>query len=144
MNTQVLLKYGFHIGGRAPLWQGANAAYLGAFVKNVFIFDMHKTRQALLKAFSFVKTSWWKGNNFLFVEKNNIDKFYLFFYRLNLVALQERFFLVSRWYGGLFSNFYNLYPQVILKIKNLGLEGALSKKLSFQLLNSFPKYCSYR
>lgn len=143
MDRRIFLKYGFHVGGKAPLWRPVSNNYLGNYLSKVFVFDLNRTRSVLSKALIFVKHNWVLGNSFVFVEKSNISSVFntLVFYNS---YMEDRFFFLNRWYGGFFTNFFNLFPRFILKVRRLGMLMALEKKLSFKLLKDFPKYCSHR
>lgn len=142
MATRILLRYGFHIGGNATLWRPINNNYLYQKLFKVYIFDINRTRSVLGKALAFLKASWLEGSSFVFVEKSNITSLYSLV-TASAYGLQDRFLFINRWYGGFFSNFFNLFPRFIKKFKKLGVLQALEKKLSFQLVKHFPKYSGH-
>jgi ribosomal protein S2 len=143
MATRILLRYGFHIGGNASLWRPVNNNYLYQKLFKIFIFDLNRTRSVLGKALSFLQNNWLQGSSFVFVEKSDITKIYGVVTR-SVSGLEDRFLFINRWYGGFFSNFFNLFPRFIKKFKKLGFTLALEKKLSFQLIKHFPKYWGCR
>jgi ribosomal protein S2 len=143
MTEKLFLRYGFHLGGKAALWRPILNNFLAGKQNNVFLFDLNKTRFSFFKALEFIKRTWLEGNTFIFVEKSNIKGLFFSVYKFPTNLLIDRFFFINRWYGGFFSNFFNLFPKFLDKIRNININQIIEKKLSFQLLNIFPKYRCY-
>lgn len=139
MDQKFLFRYGFHIGGRSSLWRPVLNNYLGGVAHKVFLFDLNKTQMIILKAFAFLRQTWQQGNTFLFVEKSNIEKTFYLLTKKSHSLFSRRFFFLNRWIGGFFTNFFTLFPHIIAKLKKPQLY-IMGKRLSFQLLNSFPKH----
>lgn len=124
MLNKLLIHYGFHVAAKSYHWRPILSNYGRGELNKFFLFDLNKTRMALVKALVFVEQVWHKGGAILFVDRKfNYNFFHFFYYGTSSVFLKHSFHLTKRllyvkeWTGGLFTNFYKILPYKIAALK---------------------------
>ncbi|MBI2405779.1 30S ribosomal protein S2 [Candidatus Microgenomates bacterium] len=101
VTLEELLEAGAHFGHRADRWHPKSAPYLFGVREGVHIFDLEKTRDALLAAQEELKSRAEKGQTFLFVGTKQQAQEVM---RKTAQELDMPY-IVDRWIGGFFTNF---------------------------------------
>lgn len=101
VSLEELLEAGAHFGHRADRWHPKSAPYLFGVREGVHIFDLEKTRDALLAAQEELKRRAQEGQTFLFVGTKQQAQEVV---RKTAQELDMPY-IVDRWIGGLFTNF---------------------------------------
>jgi len=144
LNAQTLIKQlleaGVHFGHQRNKWNPKMKEYIFTEKSGVYIIDLQKTVDALLKACNFLRDLAAGGGNILFVctKKQGQDVV------KDAAVKTGMFYVVNRWLGGLLTNFETVRKSVARydKIESMKADGTfdkLSKKEGSQLNKELVK-----
>jgi len=144
VNTQMLIKQlleaGVHFGHQKNKWNPKMKDYIFTEKSGIYIIDLQKTVDALLKACVFLRDVAAGGKNILFVgtkkQAQEIIK--------DAAVRTGMFYVTERWLGGLLTNFQTIRKSVARydKIEEMKADGSfdkLSKKEGSQLNKELVK-----
>lgn len=144
LNAQTLIKQllegGVHFGHQRSKWNPKMKEYIFTEKSGIYIIDLQKTVEALLKACKFMHDLAAGGGNILFVgtkkQARDIIK--------EAAVKSGMFYVVNRWLGGLLTNFETVRKSVarydkIEAMKEDGSFDKLSKKEGSQLNKELVK-----
>lgn len=109
-----LLKSGAHFGHTTSRWNPRMKPFIYTVRNNIHILDLAKTREALLKAASFISDKTAAGGNVLFIGTKRQS-------RDSVKAAAQAAgmpFVTARWLGGTFTNFRTI-QKTIRKLEKL-------------------------
>ncbi len=108
ISLEKLLEVGAHFGHQTRRWNPKMAPFIYGEKQGVHIFDLVKTRQALLEALSAIQEAVKKGKIILFVgTKKQVKE------KLQKVAEQTGYpYVTNRWLGGTLTNFDQLQKSI--------------------------------
>ena len=144
LNIQTLIKElleaGVHFGHQKNKWNPKMKDYIFTEKSGIYIIDLQKTVDALLKGCSFLHDIAAKGGSILFVgTKKQAQEI------IKEAAIKSgMFYVVERWLGGLLTNFETIRKSVARydKIEGMKADGSfdkLSKKEASQLNKKLVK-----
>jgi len=128
-----MLEAGVQFGHKKSNWNPKMKSYVYGVKGNLYIIDLEKTMEQLEKAIAFVKEIKNKGGKILFAET-----------RAQSQAIIEELakdlnmpYVISRWIGGLLTNFKNLRKRVdyFIDLEKRKNEGELKKYTKKEQLN---------
>lgn len=120
-----LLKSGAHFGHNTSRWNPKMKPYIYTVRNHIHIFDLEKTKKALVKAMDFVKNIARNGGTILFVgtkkQTKNIIK--------SAAEAASMPFVNVRWLGGTFTNFRTIQKTIrkLEKLENLKQSGEIDR-----------------
>ena len=145
INAQTLIKQlleaGVHFGHQKSKWNPKMKEYIFTEKSGVYILDLQKTMDALMKACNFLQELVLGGGNVLFVgtkkQAQEIIK--------ESADTSGMFYVVNRWLGGLLTNFETVRRSVARydKLEGMKEDGSfdkLSKKEGSQLNKELVKF----
>ncbi len=108
ISLEKLLEVGAHFGHQTKRWNPKMAQYIYGVREGISIFDLVKTKEALLEALEFLRDAAKKGKLVLFVgtKRQVKDKIKEVALELNAPYVNER------WLGGLLTNFEQIKSSV--------------------------------
>lgn len=121
-----LLKSGAHFGHTTSRWNPKMKPYIFSSRNNIHILDLEKTKQSLLKAAEFAKTTVGKGGIILFVGTKKQSKETL----KNAAISCDMPYINVRWLGGTFTNFKTIQKTIrkLEKLENMKATGELESR----------------
>ena len=129
-----LLEAGVHFGHETKRWNPKMKRYIFGEKNKVYIIDLEKTQDALLKACEFLRKTAAEGGNILFVgTKKQAQEI------IKEEAMRCHMFYVNqRWLGGMFTNFQTIKKSIkrmedLERMKGDGTFNKISKKEVSQL-----------
>lgn len=129
-----LLEAGVHFGHETKRWNPKMKPFIFGEKNGVYIIDLSKTQEALLKACDFLKGVAAKGGSILFVgtkrQAQDIVK--------EEALRSGMFYVTQRWLGGMLTNFQTIKKSIkrleeLERLKEDGTMAKLSKKEAAQL-----------
>ncbi|MDD5136406.1 MAG: 30S ribosomal protein S2, partial [Candidatus Omnitrophica bacterium] len=129
-----LLEAGVHFGHETKRWNPKMKKYIFGQKNGIYIIDLEKTEDAILKSCAFLKSVAEAGQNILFVgtkkQAQEIIK--------EEASKCEMFYVNQRWLGGMLTNFQTLKKSLkrleeLERIKEDGTMAKLSKKEASKL-----------
>jgi small subunit ribosomal protein S2 len=111
VSLEKLLEVGAHFGHQVRRWNPKASAYLYGAQEGVHIFDLVKTREALLEALAAIEAVVKKGGVILLVGTKNQAKEKI----LKVAKLTDSPYVSERWLGGSLTNF----AQMVKSFKKL-------------------------
>jgi len=123
--AQEMLKANVHFGHKKSLWNPKMKPYIYGIKGGIYIIDLEKTMEQLQKAIDLLKEIKGKGGKILFVETRPQGEAIV---KETAKSLNMPYVL-SRWIGGLLTNFKNLRKRVeyYLDLEKRRDEGELKK-----------------
>jgi small subunit ribosomal protein S2 len=137
---KTLLEAGVHFGHETKRWNPKMKKYIFGAKNGVYIIDLEKTKDALLKACDYLKQMAATGNSILFVGTKK---------QAQEIIKEETmrcgmFYVNQRWLGGMLTNFQTIKKSLkrleeLERIKEDGTMAKLSKKEAAQLNKEMVK-----
>ncbi|MFZ5559816.1 MAG: 30S ribosomal protein S2, partial [Patescibacteria group bacterium] len=99
--AQKMLEAGVHFGHKKSNWNPRMNQYIYGVKNNIYIIDLEKTMKELEKAINFIKEIKKNNGKILFVETRPQSEFLV----EEMAKKYKMPYVVSRWIGGLLTNF---------------------------------------
>lgn len=128
-----MLEAGVHFGHKKSNWNPKMKPYIFGIRNNIYIIDLEKTMEELGKALEFIKTIVKNKGKILFIGTRPQDQLLV----EEVAKKCEMPYIVSRWIGGLLTNFKNIRKRIeyLIELENGKASGGFKKYTKKEQLN---------